>query len=121
MIPEICDDRLHGRLGARPDPHGVADHPQHDLPDPHRADGGRSSITREVLNQHLRQDAAEASSEGLLVYSEEQNVPADVIGDARGRGDRGRRDPHAHRLRHGGPRLAARPSARSVTGAPGSA
>jgi glyceraldehyde 3-phosphate dehydrogenase len=42
-------------------------------------DGGRSTITREILNQ-LYADVADASGGGLLVYSERQNVPADVIG-----------------------------------------
>jgi glyceraldehyde 3-phosphate dehydrogenase len=42
-------------------------------------DGGRSTVTREILNE-LYADVADASGDGLLVYSERQNVPADVIG-----------------------------------------
>ena len=40
-------------------------------------DSGESAITREVLNATF---AEEAEARGLLVYSEEQNVPADVSG-----------------------------------------
>jgi glyceraldehyde 3-phosphate dehydrogenase len=40
-------------------------------------DNGESAITREVLNGAF---AEEAEARGLLVYSEEQNVPADVAG-----------------------------------------
>ncbi len=40
-------------------------------------DSGESAITREVLNGAF---AEEAEARGLLVYSEEQNVPADVAG-----------------------------------------
>jgi glyceraldehyde 3-phosphate dehydrogenase len=40
-------------------------------------DTGESAITREVLNGAF---AEEAEARGLLVYSEEQNVPADVAG-----------------------------------------
>ena len=40
---------------------------------------GESSIDRELLNRIYR-DASEGSQKGLLVYSEEQNVPMDVLG-----------------------------------------
>jgi glyceraldehyde 3-phosphate dehydrogenase len=40
---------------------------------------GRSSIERELLNR-IYAEAAAGSQKGLLVYSEEQNVPADVVG-----------------------------------------
>jgi glyceraldehyde 3-phosphate dehydrogenase len=40
---------------------------------------GRSAVTQEVLNRVYR-EAAEGAQKGLLVYSEEQNVPADVLG-----------------------------------------
>lgn len=40
---------------------------------------GRGSIDRQVLNGIYR-DAASGSQKGLLTYSEEQNVPADVSG-----------------------------------------
>lgn len=43
------------------------------------AGDGRSSVDREVLNG-IYAAAASGSQKGLLVYSEEQNVPADVIG-----------------------------------------
>ena len=41
------------------------------------SDTGESAITRDVLNAVF---AEEADARGLLVYSEEQNVPADVAG-----------------------------------------
>ena len=40
---------------------------------------GRSSIERELLNR-IYQEAADGTQKGLLVYSEDQNVPADVSG-----------------------------------------
>ncbi len=40
---------------------------------------GESSIDRDLLNRIYR-DASEGSQKGLLVYSEEQNVPMDVMG-----------------------------------------
>lgn len=40
---------------------------------------GRSSVDKQALN-HIYQDAAAGGQKGLLVYSEEQNVPADVAG-----------------------------------------
>jgi glyceraldehyde 3-phosphate dehydrogenase len=40
---------------------------------------GRSAVTAEVLNEIYR-EAATGPQRGLLVYSEEQNVPADVAG-----------------------------------------
>lgn len=40
-------------------------------------DNGESAITRDVLNSAF---AEEAEARGLMVYSEEQNVPADVAG-----------------------------------------
>jgi glyceraldehyde 3-phosphate dehydrogenase (phosphorylating) len=40
---------------------------------------GRSSVDRRLLNR-IYADAAEGSQKGVLVYSEEQNVPADVVG-----------------------------------------
>ncbi len=43
----------------------------------HMRANGESSITRETLNETY---AEEADARGLLVYSEEQNVPADVSG-----------------------------------------
>jgi glyceraldehyde 3-phosphate dehydrogenase len=43
------------------------------------AGDGRSSVDREVLNG-IYAAAASGSQKGLLVYSEEQNVPADVTG-----------------------------------------
>jgi glyceraldehyde 3-phosphate dehydrogenase (phosphorylating) len=42
-------------------------------------DDGRSSIDRDVLNAIYR-EAASGSQKGCLVYSEEQNVAADVLG-----------------------------------------
>jgi len=40
---------------------------------------GSSSVDRELING-LYEDAAAGGQKGLLVYSDEQNVPADVIG-----------------------------------------
>jgi glyceraldehyde 3-phosphate dehydrogenase len=40
---------------------------------------GQSTVTGDVLNDIYR-DAAEGAQQGLLVYSERQNVPADVSG-----------------------------------------
>lgn len=40
---------------------------------------GRSSVDKQELNRIYR-DAAEGGQKGLLVYSEDQNVPADVAG-----------------------------------------
>lgn len=40
---------------------------------------GRSSIHQELINDIYR-EAAEGAQKGLLVYSDEQNVPADVTG-----------------------------------------
>ena len=40
---------------------------------------GRSSVNQELLNRIYR-EAAEGPQKGLLAYSEEQNVPADVLG-----------------------------------------
>ncbi|MFO8144311.1 MAG: glyceraldehyde 3-phosphate dehydrogenase NAD-binding domain-containing protein [Candidatus Syntrophosphaera sp.] len=40
---------------------------------------GQPSVTRKLLNQIYR-DAAEGPQKGLLVYSERQNVSADIIG-----------------------------------------
>jgi glyceraldehyde 3-phosphate dehydrogenase len=40
---------------------------------------GRSSVTRDLLNRIYR-EAASGTQKGLLVYSEQQNVPADVRG-----------------------------------------
>ncbi len=40
---------------------------------------GESSVTREVLNG-IYADAADGAQRGLLVYSDRQNVPADVAG-----------------------------------------
>lgn len=40
---------------------------------------GRSSVDRQVINR-IYQEAASGGQKGLLVYSEEQNVPADVSG-----------------------------------------
>lgn len=42
-------------------------------------DDGRSTVTREVINQ-LYADVADGTGNGLLSYSERQNVPADVVG-----------------------------------------
>ena len=42
-------------------------------------DDGRSTVTREVINQ-LYADVAGDPGDGLLAYSERQNVPADVVG-----------------------------------------
>jgi glyceraldehyde 3-phosphate dehydrogenase len=42
-------------------------------------DGGRSTVTREILNA-LYAEVADGCGEGRLVYSERQNVPGDVIG-----------------------------------------
>jgi glyceraldehyde 3-phosphate dehydrogenase len=42
-------------------------------------DGGRSTVTREIINE-LYADVAGAPGDGLLRYSERQNVPADVVG-----------------------------------------
>jgi glyceraldehyde 3-phosphate dehydrogenase len=40
---------------------------------------GRSSVNQDMLNA-IYQQAADGSQKGLLVYSKEQNVPADVMG-----------------------------------------
>jgi glyceraldehyde 3-phosphate dehydrogenase len=40
---------------------------------------GRASVTQEILNK-IYQEAASGAQKGQLVYSEEQNVPADVVG-----------------------------------------
>jgi glyceraldehyde 3-phosphate dehydrogenase len=40
---------------------------------------GRPSVTQEILNQ-IYQEAASSAQKGMLVYSDEQNVPADVVG-----------------------------------------
>jgi glyceraldehyde 3-phosphate dehydrogenase len=40
---------------------------------------GRSSVGRDLLNEIYR-EASSGTQKGLLVYSEEQNVPADVLG-----------------------------------------
>jgi glyceraldehyde 3-phosphate dehydrogenase len=40
---------------------------------------GRPSVTQEILNR-IYQEAASTVQKGMLVYSEEQNVPADVVG-----------------------------------------
>ena len=42
-------------------------------------ENGQSSVTAEVLNE-IYADAADGPQRGLLVYSERQNVPADVSG-----------------------------------------
>lgn len=42
-------------------------------------DGDRSTLTREVLNE-IYAGAADPSGDGLLVFSDRQNVPADVTG-----------------------------------------
>jgi glyceraldehyde 3-phosphate dehydrogenase (phosphorylating) len=43
------------------------------------ASDGASSVTRAAINRIYR-DAAGGAQQGLLIYSEEQNVPADVLG-----------------------------------------
>jgi len=40
---------------------------------------GRASVTQEILNK-IYQEAASGAQKGQLVYSEDQNVPADVVG-----------------------------------------
>ena len=44
-----------------------------------RIEGGKATVNHHVINDIYRQAAAGAL-QGLLVYSEEQNVPADVLG-----------------------------------------
>lgn len=42
-------------------------------------DGDKASVNHDVINQ-IYKDAAAGAQQGLLIYSEEQNVPADVLG-----------------------------------------
>ncbi len=71
--------RLHGRLGAYPHRQRQPHHPQRHLPDRELPDG-TVYVDREAINAIYR-EASEGEASGLLKYSEEQNVSADMLGE----------------------------------------
>ena len=113
VIPEIGSVGFMADSVRVPDPHRVADHPQHHLPDPHaRQRREHDHPARSSTTSTPRRPTAPAGPAGLQRAAERAGRRHR---DARGGGDRGRRDAHAHRLRRAwtSPRCpACRPTVR---------